>query len=113
MRTNCQAILITVLALAGCGDDAATQPDAAETIDAPAVTIDAPTGGPFTATGTVVATGGATVPATGHVMAMWTVSSGSPDYIYKFGDGTATGATHTLSFPSLPPTAALNLGATG
>ncbi|CAN5203107.1 hypothetical protein BH11MYX1_BH11MYX1_32990 [soil metagenome] len=95
-RPSTTSAIVLVSLLAACGSDAPLTADA--------------TPGAF---GTVVATGGASVPATGNVLAIWAVSSGSPDYLYKFGDGTSTGAAVTMEFPVAPPPAALNLGASG
>ncbi len=42
------------------------------------------------------------------VMLLWTVSSGSPDYVYKFGEGTADGESFELSLDGDPPAEAIN-----
>ncbi len=89
----------------GCGESGGSSTiDAAVEIDARA---DAPIdGGPsvFSVTG-IVGTG---APATGSTVVLWVVSSGSPDYIYKFGQGTSTGAQFIASFSTVPPAAAIN-----
>jgi hypothetical protein len=102
--------LVAVLLGAGCGDDGGST-----TIDAPVAVdaridapIDAPidssSGGAFSVTG-IVGTG---APANGLTVVLWVVSSGSPDYIYKFGQGTSTGAQFIASFSTVPPPAAIN-----
>jgi hypothetical protein len=108
-------LAVGVLAMAiGCGDDGGSS-----VVDAPAVIdaridaqtdapIDAPIdssgGGAFSVAG-IVGTG---APATGSTVVIWVVSSGSPDYIYKFGQGTSTGAQFIASFSTVPPAAAIN-----
>jgi hypothetical protein len=58
-------------------------------------------------TGSVI---GQVVPATGTTFVAWVVSSGSPDYTYKTGDGTSTGTTFMVgSIASPPPPEALNM----
>jgi hypothetical protein len=60
-------------------------------------------GGGFEVSGVVT---GSTSP--GKVAVLWAVSSGSPDYTYKFGDGNALVAGFTLSLTADPPAAAIN-----
>lgn len=102
MRTTLvSGLALTALtALVACGGDDTTTPP-----------IDAATGG-FAVDGTIAASGGASVPATGHVSAVWTVSAGS-DYLYKFGDGTSTAAQLDLRYADDPPAMAANGGASG
>jgi hypothetical protein len=38
---------------------------------------------------------------------IWTVSSGSPDYAYKFGEGTVTNGRFAITLPSDPPAEAV------
>lgn len=92
----------------GCGDDGGGSAiDAPVTVDSP-VTVDAPVdssgGGAFSVMG-IVGTG---APTTGSTVVLWVVSSGSPDYIYKFGQGTSTGAQFIATFSTVPPAAAIN-----
>jgi hypothetical protein len=97
-------------ALAACGDGGAVTPDAS--IDAAVdAAIDAPPG--FLVDGTLVATGGAALPPTGRLAAFWHVTGGSPDYIYKFGDGASTGAAATMRLAADPPDLAINKSAVG
>ncbi|MEJ7727602.1 MAG: hypothetical protein WKG00_00125 [Polyangiaceae bacterium] len=54
------------------------------------------------------------VPAAADVMVAWVVSSGSPDYVYSFGDGSISGATFVAGFATdPPPDEALNNGLLG
>lgn len=63
----------------------------------------------FSAQGkTEVAQGNSFPAADNKVFAYWVVSSGSPDYIYVFGQGTATSTGFTINFESEPPAEALN-----
>lgn len=57
---------------------------------------------------TEVAAGNSFPAADNKVFAYWVISSGSPDYIYVFGQGTATSTGFTMSFESEPPAEALN-----
>ncbi len=96
-----------VLAI-GCGDDGGSAaPDSAVAADADAgadAANDATIGTVFPVSGDVVGP----APATGIVVAAWVVSSGSPDYVYKFGEGTSTDVHYMISFTGEPPPAALN-----
>jgi hypothetical protein len=48
-------------------------------------------------------------PANGSkVVVIWSVSSGSPDYAYSFGQGGQNGGQVSIAFPSVPPPEALN-----
>jgi len=69
-------------------------------------------GSGITISGTV-APAGVEVPAGAKVVVAWVVSSGSPDYTYKFGEGTATAAGFTVHFPGPPPVEALNDAGSG
>ena len=57
----------------------------------------------------------APLPAHARLIAIWGVTSGSPDYGYVFGEGTINRVTGTfrLRFDQPPPTAALNSGELG
>lgn len=61
----------------------------------------------------VRATDTASAPAGSKVVVLWSVSSGSPDYLYAFGSGTLNGSQVSISFPSSPPEEALNGGVLG
>ncbi len=58
---------------------------------------------------------GAPIPADARLVVVWTVSSGSPDYSYVFGEGVIDRMTGTLHvrFDGPPPVAALNNGVLG
>lgn len=56
----------------------------------------------------VRADGGVTIPARSRLVVFWVVSSGSPDYVYKFGDGVATPSGAQITFARRPPVEALN-----
>jgi len=60
--------------------------------------------GVFSVTG-IVGTG---APATARTVVIWVVTSGSPDYIYKYGEGGSSGAQFVVSFAAVPPPAAIN-----
>ncbi|MFN0250492.1 MAG: hypothetical protein ACKV2T_26665 [Kofleriaceae bacterium] len=104
-------IALACALLAGCGDDGGSS----MTVDAPgsgadaaldAATVDAPidsSGGAFTASGTITTSGPAN-----PVFVAWQVSSGSPDYLWKFGEGTSTATTFVVTMGSVPPPQALN-----
>lgn len=52
-------------------------------------------------------------PSGSDVVAVWSVSSGSPDYLFVFGRGKVNGDTVTLDITSSPPAEALNKGGLG
>jgi hypothetical protein len=104
----CLDAAICAALLVGCGDDGgggiavdALQADAAH--DAPIDSI-VTGGGVFPVEGDVVGP----APASGIVVVAWVVSSGSPDYVYKFGQGASTETHYMVSFTGDPPAAALN-----
>jgi hypothetical protein len=51
---------------------------------------------------------GSAVPAMGKVFIVWAVSSGSPDYAFKFGEGTSRQGHYVLGPLADPPAEALN-----
>jgi hypothetical protein len=59
----------------------------------------------FSVSGSVT---GSTVPTGAKAVVIWTVSSGSPDYAYKFGEGPTTDTRFTVTFSDSPPTEAIN-----
>ena len=67
----------------------------------------------FDVDGKIVAAAGKTVPASASVKTIWSVSSGSPDYAYAYGDGTSSNATFSTNFPMDPPAEALNADIVG
>jgi hypothetical protein len=95
--------------LVACGDDSG-----GSTIDAPSsgsddAAIDArPDSGPpmtmLDVSGPITGTG----TADGATFVAWVVTSGSPDYIYKFGQGTQTGTMFMVTLDTVPPAAAIN-----
>jgi hypothetical protein len=66
---------------------------------------DAESGGANTVQGTLVGTPPA--PAS-KIVVVWSVSSGSPDYVFKFGEGSVTGAKYVVSLERDPPAEAIN-----
>lgn len=56
---------------------------------------------------------GKSVPPAADVIIGWSVSSGSPDYIYSFGSGSSTDVPFQVSLDKKPPTEALNAGKVG
>lgn len=48
------------------------------------------------------------IPEGSLVVVIWSVTSGSPDYTYKFGQGVSSGNSFTVVFPKDPPVEALN-----
>jgi len=94
--------LALVLWVAACGSSSRDNhglPDA-PAADAPAADAPAPQ-----YSGDVV---GSAVPAEGTVFMIWVVVSGTPDYLYKFGDGASTGAHYTASLSGPLPAEAIN-----
>ena len=69
----------------------------------------------FVVTGPVQNNSQAAIPADARVVVVWTVSSGSPDYGYVFGEGVLDRSTGTfrVQFDDPPPAAALNAGVLG
>lgn len=67
-------------------------------------------GGEVTLSGTVNVS---TLPADTKVIVIWSVSSSSPDYAAKFGEGTVDGSSFTVTFPGPPPAEALNQWGSG
>lgn len=58
--------------------------------------------------GSLVPGAGKVVPAEADVLVAWTVSSGSPDYLYGYGTGQSMGDKFVLSLNQAPPSQALN-----
>lgn len=133
--TCCFVLAVALIAGAtGCGDDDVAPTDAGFTpadagvvpvdatvpLDATSVPVDAgavadsavvPADGATASielTGIITTVGGATVPAGAKAMVIWAVSSGSPDYSYKLGEGTATATSFTVRIPTPPAAEALN-----
>lgn len=73
-----------------------------------------PTDG-FVVTGRLQNNKQAAIPAEARLVAVWSVSSGTPDYGYVFGEGTINRVTGTfrLRFDQPPPLQALNAGELG
>lgn len=100
-------LAVLVCAAIGCGDDGAGGgiADAKDQLD---VAIDTPsTDGPpgtFTVNGTV-ASGG---PASGVTVVLWQVTSGSPDYTWKYGEGSSSGTMFMVTLDLVPPAQAIN-----
>lgn len=106
-------IALAGVLLAGCGDDGG----GSMTIDGPGsgsdgapvdmamidAAIDSPGGSPFTASGPITTSGPAN-----PVFVAWQVTSGSPDYLWKFGEGTSTATTFMVTMGSNPPAQAIN-----
>lgn len=87
-----------------CGGDDKPDPGPDAAPDAPAA-VDAPVPpAAFSMTGHVAA--GGTPGAV--VIAGWVVFLTTPDYVYKYGQGSATGASFTLSVPGVLPAEAQN-----
>ncbi len=126
----CAAALVLSVGLAACGDDSGSTPmdsgmppdgnmsadggmtndagtpsDAGSTVDASAP-VDGSSGPGIDISGAIAA--GATVPAGAKVIVIWSVSTTSPDYEYKFGEGTATASGFTVHFAGTPPADAVN-----
>ncbi len=73
------------------------------------------TGGGFVVTGRIQNNTQAPMPANTRLVAVWGVSSGTPDYSYVFGEGTINRAlgTFRIEFDQPPPVEALNNGVLG
>jgi hypothetical protein len=103
-------LAVVVCAAIGCGDDGGGgggTPDAPKQIDAAidGAMIDAPMGaGALTVSGTVAAGG----PATGVTVVLWQVTSGSPDYTWKYGMGSSSGTMFMVTVDMTPPPQAIN-----
>ena len=71
--------------------------------------------GGFVVTGHIQNNTQASIPANTRLVAVWGVSSGTPDYSYVFGEGTINRLTGTfrIVFDQPPPVAALNNGVLG
>lgn len=71
--------------------------------------------GGFVVTGHIQNNTQASIPANTRLVAVWGVSSGTPDYSYVFGEGTINRFTGTfrIVFDQPPPVAALNNGVLG
>src|SRR5260370_5170871 len=52
-------------------------------------------------------------PDGGRVIVLWDVAATSPDYAFKFGEGTAQARTFSVAIPGEPPPDALNGGLIG
>jgi hypothetical protein len=104
--------IVSLLALAsstffvGCGDNGSdTSADAPTGAPDSLVAVDAPSFA-LRVSGTVV---GPAAPAAGPIIAAWPTGGPSGDYVYKFGDGTSSGATFSMDLASIPPEMARNL----
>jgi hypothetical protein len=64
--------------------------------------------GVFEAQGKVSAASGKALPDSADLSVLWNVSSGSPDYLYSYGGGSATTDGFDVSFDADPPAEALN-----
>lgn len=69
---------------------------------------DEPTG--WVASGSVSLDAGASLPASQTLTVLWSVTSGSPDYIYALGSGMAEPGGFTIELPTTPPEDILNSG---
>lgn len=102
-------ITLACALLAACDEGGSSPQDASgsdvATNDAPrdGNLVDGPGGGAFTASGTITTSGPAN-----PVYVAWQVTSGSPDYLWKFGDGTSTATTFVVTMGSNPPAQAIN-----
>lgn len=98
-RLAAVAVAVALLA-AACGESTGPQDPGATTLRV---------------TGTIRNVSGAAIPSGARVIAVWGVSSGSPDYSYVFGEGTVDAATNTftLELDRVPPAEALNDGRLG
>lgn len=92
------ALVLTLLALAGC-DRSATAPGRED----------------LSVSGTLTNRTAAAIPANARVVVGWQVSSGSPDYVQVFGEGTvdAQAKTFQVRFDAPPPADVLNAGRVG
>jgi hypothetical protein len=61
----------------------------------------------------VVSTDQSSATSGSKVVVVWTVSSGSPDYLYSVGNGAISGSQVSVTFGSDPPAEALNRGILG
>ncbi len=100
------SFLITVALSTGCGSDTPPSPDSGtESVqEGPGATVTADGSG-------VVITGnytGLDIPDGSQLALIWMVSSGSPDYDYKLGDGTMDNGTFTVTLPRPLPAEAIN-----
>jgi len=71
--------------------------------------------GSFVVTGHIQNRTGSAIPGSTRILAVWGVTSGSPDYGYVFGEGTINHlfGTFEIRFDQPPPSTALNRGALG
>ncbi len=99
-------LLVAICALAACGDSV-TEPTPG--------TTQLPDSGLYTVRGKLAFKKGIAVPADARVLVLWSVSSGSPDSVYVFGEGWVNMADSTfrISFRDIPPDGALNQGTLG
>lgn len=69
----------------------------------------------FVVTGAIQNNTQAAIPADARVVVVWTVSSGTPDYGYVFGEGVLdrNAGTFRVQFDGPPPAEALNAGVLG
>jgi hypothetical protein len=77
---------------------------------APSLGRDVTAENPFVVSGTVHDLSAAPLPPEARVVVAWQVMSGSPDYLYVFGEGSIapSGSSFEVRLPSAPPAAALN-----
>ena len=99
-------LAVLVCAAIGCGDDGGSGGgvDAPKQVDATLDGMFDGPSGPFTLNGTVF-TGG---PATGVTVVLWQVTSGSPDYTWKYGEGSSSGTMFMVTLDLVPPAQAIN-----
>jgi hypothetical protein len=95
------SLALVIAVVAACGNGGGGSPDGPPDTGTPGP--DSPTG--FMVNGAVV---GTAIPAGAKAVVVWTVSSGSPDYLYKFGEGASSTASFTMTLGADPPAAAIN-----
>ncbi len=112
---NRKLLLVAVLmALApGCSDDDNTPADSGASADSSAAgdagaAADGAAGATLTLTGKLVAAAGEKLPAKLKVSSLWMVGAVGPDYMYKLGEASATGATFKLEVTRKVPAAAIS-----
>lgn len=88
-------------------------PRATRTVGALAVALAAGCADPGTAVFGVDGFVDVALPQRGSVIALWTVKSATPSYVYKYGDGIRVGSQFALGWDEDPPIEALDTGGLG
>lgn len=91
-----RAIIVVGALLVGCGDDGSARMDANPGAEGSV--------SPHTVDGMVIPVGGGSAPAMSDTIVLWVSDIGQGDFVYKWGQGSATSTTFTADVATPVPT---------